>query len=401
MTPRMIPNRRSSPGHALVLLGLLVLCSVPGFLSAQEPAPAESESIPTRGKVTILSDPTGLRVTLDGKILEERTPVTVDLYPGKYYLLLNADGYQPLHHELDVVAGQPVDVTFIMLRTPPLPPSPEELRTLGLPEEEEPNPAIPGQAGIAFHNLDNDRCLECHPSIPKIQARGVHQNLACSECHSEMKDHVRERKVIGKMQVVRDEGIQTLCLTCHDQRNTRSTNVHIKKIHMPKHLTEKGVQPKNPCNRCHHVHAPMTWVYEAREIIGLPEILRTEPLLNEETALDTQKKFSSLAETFLVFPLAPGIIGQLAFAGEEGYPADALVISGMALSVGSYMLGKVFSSQKLHTIRAINDRRKVANQRAQQHNQMVEKALSDHGAAIAEWAMESEGRGKVIVKRGP
>jgi hypothetical protein len=389
-------TRRSQKAVALSAAWLLLLVQplLSTALGQEQPAAGLAQ-------VNIVSSPSGQTITLDDRLLDTVTPVMLDLPPGKHSLVVTAPGYQSLKHDLMAKAGSRIELRFILMKTPPEPPTQEELRRLGLPEGEssaEGTRTRSGASGVSRSGkaLPNESCLQCHPNIPGIQSQGVHASLSCAECHDTPESHVKENVVVGKMQVVRGNGISVLCLTCHDEGNRSGSKAHIRKVAMPQHLTEKKVRPGSACNQCHHVHSPLKWVYEARDIVGLPEVLRSEPLLSEELALDTQRKFNSMAETFLVVPLAPGVIGKMAFPDDSNFPVDALLISGAALVAGSFFLGQFFSSRELKSIKEINAERTLANQRAQNHNKMVERAMADHEAEVIQWMEEAEGRGKVV-----
>ena len=116
----------------------------------------------------------------------------------------------------------------------------------------------------------NDSCIACHPNITKIYNKGTHKTLSCEECHGGYSDHVKDDKVIGEMQVLRNSASQVLCMVCHDAKSRNRPEGTITTVNFPEHLQEKQVGLDRTCDQCHHVHAPMIWVYEAREMVGLP-----------------------------------------------------------------------------------------------------------------------------------
>ncbi len=385
----------------LLVAGCLsVAFGVPGTAAGQVPAVTGSPAAAGLTQVEITSDPSGQPVTVDGRLLATPTPVTVDLYPGRYRLMVNAEGFQPLSHDLVVPAAGHLAARFVLLRTPPEPPTPDDLRLLA--EMAGPEASSLGtsqdQARWAATTQANNACLECHPRIPKLQREGAHKAVACAECHAELKAHVREGQRYAAMPVADKGGIQMLCLACHEQGKKRRTSGSGKTIVFPEHLTRRKVAADNSCSQCHHVHAPMKWVYEARQMVGLPELMVTVPLLTEEAALRTQHKYAAMGESFLVFPLAPGVIGKAAFSDDSDFPSDALLISGAVLVVGSYVLSKVLYTRQLAAIHRENTKRKAANLRARTYNQLVEKAMAEYGEALFEWDAESEGRGRVTVR---
>ncbi|HHK60457.1 MAG TPA: cytochrome C [Desulfobacterales bacterium] len=122
-----------------------------------------------------------------------------------------------------------------------------------------------------LRNMTNESCLACHPNIKKIHLAGVHRTVSCEVCHSAYADHIAEGKVVAKMPVRRGEEIRTLCLRCHNRIIRARPKESIKMIAMPDHLEQKGVRTDHLCNQCHHVHAPLKWIREARAAMGLPE----------------------------------------------------------------------------------------------------------------------------------
>ncbi len=401
-TVRTSGNLRVAPPVLSVAWSLLLVAGLAGPTGGQD-TPVESRPVDADlARVVVTSDPTGRSVTLDGRELEPITPVALDLLPGRYSLVVNAEGYQPLSHELVVRAGQQLELGFILLRTPPEPPTPAELRSPDSPDgtggpDGWPAGAVEDEAvGQAVMRI-NDSCLECHPSIPGIHSRGIHKTISCEECHSPYSDHVNDGKMIAAMQVVRGKDIQVMCLTCHDSSNRQVSQSHIRKVAFNEHLRKLNVRRDHGCDQCHHVHAPMKWMHEAREMVGLPEVMASEPLLNEATAMETPAKYNSYLQTFLVFPLAPGVIGATIFPDTNEFPSSELLYSGLVLVAGSYVLGKVFYARDLAEIKAINTVRTAANLRAQEYNRRVETAMNEHNRAVVLWVEESEGRGRVVV----
>jgi len=119
--------------------------------------------------------------------------------------------------------------------------------------------------------MTNESCLECHPLIRRIHLKGVHKDVSCEMCHSAYADHVKNNEVYAPMPVVRGEDIKDLCLRCHNKVIRARPPESIKMVAMPDHLEEKKVRTDHICNQCHHVHAPLKWVLEAREMAGLAE----------------------------------------------------------------------------------------------------------------------------------
>jgi NMD protein affecting ribosome stability and mRNA decay len=75
-------------------------------------------------------------------------------------------------------------------------------------------------------------------------------------------------------------------------------------------MWELKVRAVNRCEDCQYVHDPQKWVHEARNMVGLPEMMASIPMLDERQALEKRDPYNSMAETFLVFPLAPGVLGM-------------------------------------------------------------------------------------------
>lgn len=396
-TPRGLTNRK---WKAVVLCTTWGLLLVQGFALpalGQDPPDDGSGALSHQARVVVRSDPQTPSITLDGRRLDVATPADLDLNPGQHFITVNAEGYQPLSHGMTVAAGENLELKFILIKTPPEPPTPEELRALAPPfGADDPNSEY--WADAKPRHMANESCHECHPSIMPLHAQGEHRTLGCEDCHSALTDHVVDDKVIGTMQVVRGEGIQGLCMTCHDRDNRNRKREPARTVVIRQHLQELRVRPVNRCEDCHHVHDPMKWVHEAREMVGLPEMMATIPMLEEKLAYEKKKRYESMAETFFVFPLAPGVLG-LAVSDDAGqFPAEVFLISGLVLIAGSYMLGQYSYTRELERIRLVNDERRSVNVRVKNHNQLVKKAMADHERAVEAWITESEGRGRVVVQ---
>jgi hypothetical protein len=383
----------------------VVLCAAWGLLLVQGfalPALGQDSSDGSgpvsvnKARVVVTSDPTGRPINLDGHRLDATTPAELDLDPGKIFMMVNAEGYQPLSHEMIVAAGEHLVLDFILLETPPEPPTPEELRALAPPfGADDPNSDYWAEAKP--RHLANESCHECHPSIMPLHAQGEHRTLACEDCHSALSDHVKDDKVTGTMHVVRGEGIQSLCMQCHDKNSRNRPRQPARTVVMPGHNRELRVRDEVRCEDCHHVHDPMKWVHEAREMVGLPEMMSSIPMMDLKLALVKQDKFNAYAETFLVFPLVPGVMGMAMSGGEGQFPSEVFFVSGLVLVAGSYLLGQYFYSRDLKKIMAINDERRALNQRVKNHNLLVKEAMAEHEEAVKLWMEESEGRGVVVV----
>ena len=399
-THTSLRHRTARESKAVTLCAVWALLLVQGFAIPAQGQDSLDGGLPVashKARVIITSDPGESSITLNDQRVDMTTPAELDLNPGHYFMTVNTEGYQPLSHEMSVVAGEHMELKFILIATPPEPPTPEELRALAPPfGADDPNSEY--WADAKPRHLENDSCLDCHPSILKLHAAGEHRTLACEDCHSSLSDHVTDDKVTGTMQVVSGVGIQGLCMTCHDRDNRNKKREPARTIVLRQHLQELRVRPVNRCEDCHHVHDPMKWTHEAREMVGLPEMMASMPLMEEKLAWEKKEKYHSMAETFFVFPLAPGVLGMLASDGDGQFPSEVLLISGAILIGGSYLLGEYFYSRELKKIRATNDERRAVNLRVKNHNLLVKEAMADHEKAVEVWIVNSEGRGMVVIQ---
>jgi hypothetical protein len=360
---------------------------------------AVSESNPAR--VILKSDPTGQPIMVDEKTIQEVTPTTLELNPGTHVLMVNAEGYQPLTHEILLSAAEEVELEFILLRTPPEPPSKEELRMLS------PTGEISGENVAAWRAMENretqkarmanNSCLDCHLDLTRMQFNGGHKPLVCETCHGDEPDHAKDGKYFAPLSVIRGDGIQGLCLGCHDRDNRSATWSHARTVAFPGHLDDLDVGHHNKCDDCHHVHDPNKWVYEAREMVGLPTLLVMQPMMNEDIANQRRQSFIGLTEVFLVFPTIPGAMGLMTQTDNDEFPSDILFLSGIALMGLSYLAGKYVQSRDLKSIQGVNEEIRASNDRKKTHNELVKKAMADYNQAISEWGEEAVDRGMVKV----
>ena len=130
--------------------------------------------------------------------------------------------------------------------------------------------AVEDEANRVVRNMNNESCFDCHPRIKKIHLAGVHKDVLCEVCHGAHGDHVEGETVIGAMPVVRDQEIRPMCLRCHTKIVQALPPETIKLVALPEHMEKRKVRTDHVCNQCHHVHAPLKWVHEAREMMGLP-----------------------------------------------------------------------------------------------------------------------------------
>ena len=74
------------------------------------------------GLIIVLSFPSGLRVTLDDKLLKKKTPYRVSVEAGSYRISLNKDGYYPWTKLIQVIASEVSLAQYVMLipKQPPV-----------------------------------------------------------------------------------------------------------------------------------------------------------------------------------------------------------------------------------------------------------------------------------------
>jgi hypothetical protein len=289
------------------------------------------------------------------------------------------------------------------MEEPPVQPTTAELRALVFEDDldgtgDNSASAIAMRKAVSKVREGNDACGECHPLIAKIQAKGLHQTIACTECHDDYSKHVKNGEVIGVMSVARGASGEVLCLHCHGGTDDGSQQAATIVI-LPEHLQEKRVDLDTRCNQCHHVNAPQKWVFESREMVGLPELLRTLPPVPDSAADGVKERYHTLMETFAVVPLSLGVIGKIAFTEDHAYPSNELLISGAVLVSVSYFLGKFFYARELSNIHKLNVERERANARAGELNERVEQEMARYYREVSAWVTESEGRGQVVVRK--
>ncbi len=129
--------------------------------------------------------------------------------------------------------------------------------------------ALEEEANREARNMAAESCLECHPLIRKLHVAGIHKTISCEACHGAFADHVKDNLVVGLMPVARGQGIRPLCLRCHNKVVRAAPPDSIKVVDIPEHMDKRKVRTDHICNQCHHVHAPLKWVHEAREMMGL------------------------------------------------------------------------------------------------------------------------------------
>ena len=119
----------------LVSLGLLLLSGIIIFFAADwwpsanhrqplpeintTPVPGRSQEV--YGTIEVKSNPPGAAVLLNSSTLLGITPLTVDLPPGQYHILLSKDGFHGLEASIEVDSATkiPLDVVLMEIETPP------------------------------------------------------------------------------------------------------------------------------------------------------------------------------------------------------------------------------------------------------------------------------------------
>ena len=130
--------------------------------------------------------------------------------------------------------------------------------------------ALEDESNQVVRHMSSESCFDCHPLIRKLHVEGAHESVACEMCHGAFATHVENDAVIAEMPVTRGEEIKPLCIRCHNKIIQARPPDSIGMVAMPEHLEERNVRTHHVCDQCHHVHAPMKWVHEAREMMGLP-----------------------------------------------------------------------------------------------------------------------------------
>ncbi len=131
--------------------------------------------------------------------------------------------------------------------------------------------AIEEEAQKVVRHGTNRSCFECHPYEAKIHLEGDHKTISCEFCHSTYSDHITNGKKSAALPVKKGEEITTLCLRCHNTEIKARSTIVIKTVGMPDHLKQQNVKLTHTCNQCHHVHAPLKYINEAKKITGLME----------------------------------------------------------------------------------------------------------------------------------
>lgn len=140
--------------------------------------------------------------------------------------------------------------------------------------------AIAEEAMVPVRHGTNESCFSCHRWEAKNHKMGKHQTISCEFCHGPYADHVgivdtaygAAYKKTGTLPVKTKDDITTLCLRCHNTEIKARKEAVIKTVAMPDHLKEKKVKETHTCNQCHHVHAPLKYINEAKRITSMMEV---------------------------------------------------------------------------------------------------------------------------------
>ncbi len=122
------------------------------------------------------------------------------------------------------------------------------------------------------------------------------------------------------------------------------------------------------------------------------------PMLEEERAELLRNQFNAFAETFAIIPFGQGLLAKILLSKDDQATANALVISGIVLSGGSYILGKILSARKLRFIRAQNEEIEAYNVRVKENNLEVDRAVQEaNKEAYKKYLNDTKGKGRVKV----
>jgi len=120
------------------------------------------------------------------------------------------------------------------------------------------------------------------------------------------------------------------------------------------------------------------------------------PLLLEEQADAVRRRFNAMAEVFAIVPLMQGVMAAVALGGGGDHFTGELMAAGIALSGGSYVLGKVMARRKLRSIREQNEVLKARNASAAERNRSIELQIRRaHADDVQRWRTTAKNRGVV------
>lgn len=123
------------------------------------------------------------------------------------------------------------------------------------------------------------------------------------------------------------------------------------------------------------------------------------PPINEEQADQLRRRFYSMAETFAIVPLGQGVLARMVIGEDGKREANALIITGAGLTIGSYLLGRIISARKLTRIRSRNEAIVVENKLAKEHNKGIDQIVREKSTEIeTKWQAENQNRGRVVIR---
>lgn len=131
--------------------------------------------------------------------------------------------------------------------------------------------AIEEEANIEIRHWTNASCFSCHAYEANLHLNGTHKTISCEFCHGPYADHITDGKKTGALPVKKGEDIKTLCLRCHNKAIQARPQEVIKTVTMPDHLEIQNVKVTHICSQCHHQHAPLKYINQARKIVGTQE----------------------------------------------------------------------------------------------------------------------------------
>jgi hypothetical protein len=127
-------------------------------------------------------------------------------------------------------------------------------------------------------------------------------------------------------------------------------------------------------------------------------LIQQFPLQDENEANRLMQRYASLAELFAIIPLSQAVIVRPFVDGDDRAVVNALIVAGVGLTVGTYILGKVLSSKKRKDIARQNAEVQKSNAIAEASNREVAQTVREaNAAALLHWERENAGRGRVDV----
>ncbi len=133
------------------------------------------------------------------------------------------------------------------------------------------------------------------------------------------------------------------------------------------------------------------------ESLGLI-ILKEHPLIDIGKADNIKKKYMNLAEFFLIVPLSQGLIMKTIVGADDEGAANILIGSGVILTGGSYLLGKLLSSKKRKQITIQNELLTAENNDIKTRNNEIKNELKRiDREAYQQWLEENTDKGRVEV----